>query len=312
MQYGEIVSSALAIAWRRRYLWLIALLGGEGGAGGCFPGSGYSSDGGGLPSSFRRGGGPPPIPDWLPAVIAVSLVIAVIIGLAFFIASCVAAPATVRAAAEHDAGRPFGLGAAWSAGRHRFGAVLRLRLLQVAAVLGPALFVGLFLTLGIVAIALHQPVAGALILVLAGILGLLLVAYIVVLSALLPLALRAVTLELVGATEGVRRALALARLRTGRLAVTWLLGVGLGIAAGIAIGIPLIILAVPLVALAAGAYALGQTAVLVAVVVVAGLLVLALALVAGGAVSAFMSCYWTLAYRRLDVDPAPGPPVPAG
>ena len=39
MQYGEIVTRALAIAWRHKYLWLLALFAGEGAAGVSFSSS---------------------------------------------------------------------------------------------------------------------------------------------------------------------------------------------------------------------------------------------------------------------------------
>src|SRR5579859_1689880 len=63
MQYGDIVTRAFSIVWRRRYLWLLALLGGAdaGGSsyGGNFSGNsfGTSSGNNGTPS-IGAGGTP--------------------------------------------------------------------------------------------------------------------------------------------------------------------------------------------------------------------------------------------------------------
>src|SRR5215831_13735216 len=68
MQYGELITRSFAIVWRRRYLWLLAILGGAdvtsggqlnfSGAGNAFSGSGTSS-GAGAPAAGAPAAGAP-------------------------------------------------------------------------------------------------------------------------------------------------------------------------------------------------------------------------------------------------------------
>src|SRR5947209_6278765 len=136
MRYGEVVERSLLVFWRHRYLWLLGALGGgesvaggfgNFGAAGQGPGGGSDNGAGGLPDQFSAQfgqwfGGSLPLLGALLALLGLFLV-------AYFLLSCLATGATVRAAAEHDAERPFGLGLAWQAGRQSFLPILGLRLL---------------------------------------------------------------------------------------------------------------------------------------------------------------------------------------
>src|SRR5437016_9101677 len=122
MQYGQLISRSLSIVWRRRYLWLLAILGGAdvgGGFGTSFPNP--STFRGGAPGATTAGGGVMPAPagqflvDYSGLVVAI-VAIALVVALGWFLLSCVTTGALIRASAEHDAERPFALGSAWRAG----------------------------------------------------------------------------------------------------------------------------------------------------------------------------------------------------
>ncbi len=124
---------------------------------------------------------------------------------------------------------------------------------------------------------------------------------------------RAIVLEQRGVIAGLRRAFELLRARLGRVLLVWLIQVALGIAAGVAI----VIVAIPLILVGAVAVvgtgmASGPMAAGI-LVIPFGLLLLAVLLVLGGMIGTYLSTYWTLAFRRMELDPIPAvawPPAP--
>src|SRR5215472_2301141 len=147
MQYGELITRAFTIAWRRRYLWLLAILGGAdvttgggfnfSGLGNAFSGGG--SSGGAAAPGAPGAGSPPGLQDAINAtgqflqdnlgLIVLLGVALVVVALAWWLLSCVTTGALVRATAEHDAERPFGLGLAWRTGLGTFWSIVGLRLI---------------------------------------------------------------------------------------------------------------------------------------------------------------------------------------
>jgi hypothetical protein len=315
MQYGEVLTRSFRIAWRNRYLWFLAVLAGEAGAGGGGGGSGGNRIGG----PGDGGGAPDPadvlqtVLDWVGAHLALIIAVGIIllaVWLVLFVISCIAAGALVRAAAEHDAERPFGLGPAWRAGAAAFWRILGLRLIELAAVLAVlAVFGGLVVVL-IMSIVNENGGGVALAISLGLLLLLVFIPVAIFFGVLMRLALRSIVLELQGPVAAIRLAFALIFRRFGRVAVTWLISVAVGIAAGLAVTAVLVIVALPFVGLFLAALAAGSKEVMVADLVLGLLVLLAAALVAGGAYGAFISSYWTLAFRRLDLDPVPAPPSP--
>ena len=103
----------------------------------------------------------------------------------------------------------------------------------------------------------------------------------------------------------------LARKRLGRVLLVWLLSIGVGFALGIAILIVLGILSLPAIIAGVAAFTTGS-AVAWVIFVIAILVVVPIAVVVQGFVAAQSSTYWTLAFRRLDIDAAPayGSPYP--
>jgi hypothetical protein len=321
MQYGELITRAFSIVWRHKYLWLLAILGGAdvgtgGGFGGNFSGVGNSFNGGGSPSGTGPNGSPAGLQDAASAfgqflqdnvglVVLVGL-LAVVVVVAWWLLSCVTIGALVRATAEHDAERPFGLGLAWRTGLGTFWAILGLRLLGLlwtVLVLG---VIALLVVLGLVSYANGQGGALALLVTI----GLLLVVVLVLASIVVGIAFilgtRAVVLEQRGPVSALGRGFELLRSRLGRVLLVWLLQVGLGLAAGIGLLIVLIPFFLLGTAVVVGVGVAGGVGAAVVVATPLVLLLAAVGLVLGGVVGAYLSTYWTLAFRRMEVD-APRP-----
>jgi hypothetical protein len=318
VQYGQLIMRALSISWSHRYLWLLAILGGaDVGSGGGFSGNFNTSNGttsGGTRSPFA---GPSSqqvsqfLQDNLGLIVAV-IVILLVLALAWFLLSCVTTGALVRASAEHDAQRPFGLGPAWRAGLGTFGSILGLRLIGLAFSLLVVAAIGLLALLGFLFYQGGQPAGVA---VVAGVGFLVLLALIpaaILAGIVFILATRSVVLEQRGAVAALGRALRLLGARLGRTLLVWLIQVGLSIGAAIVIAIPLVVL---LLAMGGLLLAIGLSAGLAAAIVIGipfGLVLIAVLVVVGGMTGAYFSTYWTLAFRRMELDPPlPAYPAPA-
>ncbi|HEY4028374.1 MAG TPA: hypothetical protein VGO86_18250 [Candidatus Dormibacteraeota bacterium] len=329
MLYGEVITRAFSLMWRHKYLWLLAILGGAdvgtGGFGGNFSGLNNVGRGSnGLNGGAAIGGGQvPDVGRFLQdnaGLIAIGVALLLVLALAWFLLSCVTTGALVRASAEHDAERPFRLGLAWQAGVETFWSILGLRLLGLLYGLVVVGVIGLLVLLGVVSAVNNQ--SGALALVIA--VGILVLFVVIVVSIALGLAFilatRAVVLERRGAVAALGRGFGLLRTRLGRVLLVWLIQIGLGLAAGIGIAIALI----PVVLLGVGVAIIAATtrdpAPAIVIGIPVGLLFLALLVVIGGMVGAYLSTYWTLAFRRLELEaprpvawpPAAFPPPAAG
>ena len=331
MQYGELITRAFSIVWRHKYLWLLAILGGAdvtsgGVGGGNFSGLGGSSGGGGGGGGGAGGaGGPAGVQDAANAVgqfvqdnlglIVLFGVLALVVAIAWWLLSCVTTGALVRATAEHDAERPFGLGLAWRTGLGTFGRILGLRLLGLVwgvVVLGTIAGVVVF---GVVGYVNGQNGAVAL----AATAGALLVA--VLLLASIPVGIafilgtRSVVLEQRGPLQALGRGFGLVRARLGRVLLVWLLQVGLALVAGIGVAIVLIpvVLVMAAVVVAAAVGGGGGAAVVVAIPL--ALVLIVVTVILGGVVGSYLSAYWTLAFRRLEIEaprPVAWPQAPYG
>jgi hypothetical protein len=85
----------------------------------------------------------------------------------------------------------------------------------------------------------------------------------------------------------------------------WLLQVALAIAGGL--GLAIVFIPVVLLALAVfvGAVVAGGLGAAVVAVIPLAVLLVALGVVAGGLLGAYLSAYWTLAFRRVELEPPP-------
>ena len=317
MQYWEIVTRSFRISWNHKYLWLIALFSGEGGAG-----FSYSYN-----QSTGRGTTTPNVAElqhqvttWISDHIGLIVLLAIlwlVLVVAFFILGAVCEGATVRASAEHDAERPFGLGWAWRSGVSTMWVMVRYRLLLVALALPIVLIVGGFIFAVAVSIANDNKGAAIALVLLTLLLVLAAIPYFFYLFFLDRLGTRAVVLEQIGARAAIVRAHRLLFKRLGRALLVLLLAIGVGIALGVLVACAVAIVAFPLAIIGAVLFASGSAPAW-PLIVIAVIILLPITLVIGGFLAAQSSTYWTLAFRRLDLEPAqpyyqpvqPPPPPP--
>jgi hypothetical protein len=97
----------------------------------------------------------------------------------------------------------------------------------------------------------------------------------------------------------IRGGFDLFRRNLGRSLLVWLIQVVLLFAAGVIVGLVLLVLGLVLFALVAALYATGLTTAAIMAGVVAVIIFLIPALIAGGILGTFGSSYWTLAYLQL-------------
>lgn len=309
MPYWQLVSRSFAIAWRHKYLWLLALFAGESGGGASFN-SGTSQPVG----TTRRNGNvpdfgaiPQQVSNWFSqnlGLVELVAILLIVLWVAFFVLAAVCEGAVVRASAEHDAERPFGLRVAWRCGVATMGAIIRLRLIVLVLVL-PIWIVLLALLVGFVA-ALFNHNAGAAVAV--GLVGLLVllaaIPYSIYLGFLTLLGARAAVLEQLGARAALGRAHHLVRKRLGRVLLVWLVWIATAFAVSLCAAVVLAVLVVPATLLAIFAFTTGSAGLWAAVALIA-LALLPVVLIVEGFVLAQGSTYWTIAFRRLEIDQAP-------
>ena len=304
MPYWDVVMRSFRISWNHKYLWLIALFSGEGGGGFSFN---YSQPSTGRGASPNFATIQQQVTTWVADHVALIVLLAILwllLVIVFFILAAVCEGATVRASAEHDAERQFGLRWAWRSGVTTMWVIVRFRLLLLALVL-PVFLVAVGLGTGI-AVSLANGNSGAVAgLVVLGLgLALLAIPYLIYLSLLDRLGSRAAVLEQIPARPAIVRAHRLLRKRLGRALLVWLLSIAVGIVLAIALACLLAIVFVPLFLIGAVAFASG-TAAFLPFVILGVVILLPVALVVQGFVAAQSSTYWTLAFRRLDLEQAP-------
>jgi hypothetical protein len=302
MPYWQLVTRSFAISWRHKYLWLLALFAGEGGGFSFNYSERQSVDSRGNVPNFTQ-----QISDWAShnlGLIAIVAVVWIILVIAFFVLAAVCEGALVRASAEHDAERPFGLGIAWRCGVATMGTIIRFRLLLIGLVL-PVVIVFFALLAGFLVAVGGRNVGAAVGL---GIVGLLIIfaaiPYAIYLYFLDRLGTRAAVLEQLGARAAIVRGHRLLMKRLGRAILVLLVAIATGIVVGICLAVVLGILALPLILIGAGAYAAGSPALWV-VVAIGVVILLPIVLTVEGFVIAQGSTYWTLAFRRMEIDQAP-------
>ncbi len=306
MPYWDIVTRSFRISWNYKYLWLIALFSGEGGAGFSFN---YSQQT--RPSRTNEqpnfGATQQQAATWLSdhiGLVVVVVVVWLLLVIAFFILAAVCEGATVRASAEHDAERPFHLGWAWRSGVTTMWVIVRFRLLLIALAL--PLLVPIFVVAFGLILALTNGNRGATAGLISGglLLALIGIPYLIYLFFLSRLGTRALVLEQLAARASIARAHRLLFKRLGRTLLVWLLSILVGVVLSIALACFSLILAVPFAVAGVALYASGSTAFWL-LIALAILIFLPLYLVIAGFLAAQSSTYWTLAFRRLDLEQAP-------
>jgi hypothetical protein len=307
MPYWQIVTRSFSIAWRHRYLWLLAFFAEESGGAGF----NYSYSQPIQPSANRSApdfnGAAQQLSSWLANNVGFILVVAaslLLLSIAFFVFAAACEGALVRGSAEHDAERPFDLGIAWRCGVATMWTMIRFRLLLL--LLGLPVFIVLAAVfISAVGAFLGRSYGAGVVLIIVGLLLLLAaVPYAIYLSFLSRLGTRAMILEQIAARPAMVRAHRLIRQRLGRVLLVWLLEIAVGIVVGIGLGLVLGIIGIPLFIAGVAAYSSGSGA-LWAVIVLGVVIFLPLALITGAFVTAQNSTYWTLAFRRLELNQPP-------
>lgn len=306
MPYWQLVTGSFAIAWRHKYLWLLAIFAGEGGA------SGFNYSGPQPGTSPRQtvpnlSALPQQFQTWLGqhiGLVVAVIVLSIVVLVALFVLAAVCEGALVRASAEHDADRPFGMGMAWRSGVATMGTIIRFRLLLIALGL-PALVIVVALIAGFVAAIVNRSVGAAVLLGLIGFMVLVAaVVYSIYLSFLDRLGARAAVLEQRGARAALARGHRLLVKRLARVLLVWLMSIAVGFVVGICAGIVLGVLSLPAIGAGIAAYSAESPALWLVVIAFVPIL-LAAGLVVGGFVGAQSSTYWTMAFRRLELDQPP-------
>jgi hypothetical protein len=316
MQYGDLITRSLSIVWRHPYLWALAILGGadvgsvgfNGSYGRLNPATGNGTGGGSAADAAQQV--VQFLQDDLGVVVAVVAAV-LILAVAWLLLSSVTTGALVRASAEHDADRPFRFGLAWRTGLGSFWSILGLKLMGLLFGFAVVVAIGLLVLLGALSFGAGAGGALAAVVIAGALFVVALIPFGILVGILLILATRSVVLEQQGAGAALSRALQLMRRRFGRTLLVWLLQVGLSLGAGLAALIPLGLLVVVLGVLTAGAAAGGGLGAALVVGISALLVVVAAALVLAGLTGSYFSTYWTLAFRRLDLDLPPQPAWPA-
>jgi len=315
MDYLQILTRALAISWRHKYLWLLAIFAGEATT------VSLSFQGGSRSTNSYRGPSGQVVwghlTNWVSTHAALLWTVGVTLALLFialFLLSAVANGALVKGSAEHDAERPFSLGEAWSAGVQSFWPVLRLKLFAFVVFASAAIVIVGLGTMTVV-LAVTGTVAAAVATgLLAGVLLLAAIPSLIVFGVGVVLGVRAVVLDGKGASEGFKTALNLIWRRRGRVALFWLLVWIAGMVASFVVGLALVVAALPIVALTVAAYFVGGWLLAVPTALILGAAWLIVVAGFAGGVNAFTSTCWTVAYRRFDLEPQPAvstQPLPA-
>jgi hypothetical protein len=304
MPYWYIVTRSFRIAWDHKYLWLLALFSGEAGASFNYS-QGTTSRNNGSPdvSAIQQH-----VASWLSShvgLVVALVVLWLVVAVAFFILAAVCEGATIRGSAEHDAERPFGLGAAWRTGVHLMWPMVRFRLLLVALNLPLVALIAAWIV-GLIATFINNGNAAIVIpLVLTGLLLIpVWIVYGTYLFFLDRLGARALVLEELKATSSIARAHRLLFKRFGRTLLVWLLSIGVALVVGLALACISALLVAPIVGIAVLAGS-GNSTLAVAVAAVLAVIFVPILFVVAGFVAAQGSTYWTLAFRRLDLESTP-------
>jgi hypothetical protein len=306
VNYRDLIWDAFMISWRNKYLWFFGFFAGGVGSslGGNVPSGAGNFDGGGTEQSVTPGLaaqlGPGVFDNaaLIVALVAVGVVILLLL-LALTLISQGALAENVAAIAWGE-GRRFGSG--WRAGVANVWRVLGYYVVYFLITLGLLVAIGIPIALLIAGTFAATDSVGArvTVAVLAGLLGVLaLILVFIPLSIVAQYALREIVVRRTGIFASFGGGYRIFRRSLGRSLLVWLinllLGIGVTIAALIALGIVGLVLFLPAILLA---FAEMTTAAVVAGVV-SGVILLPIILVVSGATGTFFHSYWTLAYLRL-------------
>ncbi len=310
MNYGEVLQKSWKIIWKNKILWLFGLLascgsssgGGGGGGGGSAGGNGNSSSGIFPGTPFQN------LPPWLEdlgrtfeRMVEDGTIWWVVAGIVVFILLMIAVTLMLSAIGRAGLARGtwladsedgvLNLSRVWRESRHYFWRVLLLTLLigvgsavLVLILIAPAILLGIA-TMGIGLLCMIPFLC-------------LIVPVAIAIGVLEELAVVSITGEDKGVFESIRRSWQVIRSNLGPVVVmTLILLVGGGIAR-VVIGLPAILILVPIViGLIAGSEAAMTGGFIAAGVIL--LIYLPIALLLSSVLQAYLGSAWALTYRRL-------------
>ncbi len=319
MNYGDLIRDAFRISWRNKYLWFFGFFAGGVGSsfGGNVPSGAGNFDGGGSEQSGTPGLAAqlgPGLFDNVALLVALFVVIGLIV-LLFLALTLISQGALAENVAAIDRGEGRRFGSGWRAGLGSVWRVLGYYVVYLLITLGLLIAIGVPIGLLVgVTFAVTQSVAARVIVaVLAALLGLLaLIVVFIPLSIVGQYALREIVVRRTGIFASFGGGYRIFRRDLGRSLLLWLinllLGIGVTIAAVLALGIVGLVLFLPTILLA---FAEMSTAAVVTGIV-AGVILLPILLAVSGATGAFFHSYWTLAYLRLTGQREDAGPAQAG
>jgi hypothetical protein len=312
MDYGELLRGAWRVTWRHKYLWLLGLFATE---GGCSMYSGsptYNVDSG---SSTIQG---VDAADWFvqnwPLLLTLILGF-LLLALVFWVISMIATGGLVAGAdSAYQRRSDAGLGAAWSAGTKAFWRLLGMYLLVFAIVVVAMVVIGLVVAVPLVVWASQgsEASAGAVVVIVLAILGMLLLAIPIAVVAWIVMnwATRSLVLDDTGPLTSLRAGWRVFRANLGTSILVWLIALGISIGVGIALIVPLIFLMVPIGLMFWRIMTDGAGGAAWGFLVFAGIVVVAVMALFKAAYTTFGSAYWTIAYRKLVAGPGAAAAIP--
>jgi len=279
MDYGKILSRAWDIIWGHKYLILLGVLAGlgsgAGGGSGAATGTGFRFD---LPApdEFRIPEFPAPgvIPPVVGVIGIIVALIIVVVAVALWVVAIISRGGLIASVDTIDGGGLSSFGQAWEAGWRKGWRLVGIALLPAI----PVILLVILAVLAALALYLPAPAAAAranvsILAVIAGVLACILVPVAVILGVLEAMANRACMLEDTGVLGSYRRGARVVLDNFGSAFVLFLIQIAIGIGIAIVGILPSILLAVCCV-------------------------LWPLLILIQGAITAYFSTMWTLAWRR--------------
>lgn len=324
MDYGRLVSDAWRLTWRHKFLWILGLFATTS-VGSCSSGPSSSAQWRTDSPEVERvipgfGGMSDQFGLWIGqnfSLVTTIALVAVMLGVAFFVISLIAQGAMAQATIDLAQGRSTSLRQAWDTGLRLFWRYLVLWLILLALTIAVGILVAVIGVGMFFGAAMEGSSPGPLavlvgIMVLVGALAA--IPIFIAFTIVIAYAQRAIAMENVGGWDALGRGFALLGRRLGTSLLVWLISMVLSIAVAVFLGLLAIVLLVPLGGVGALLYVSTGGSVNAPVVaysfVASVVFVLALWLTAGVANTYFWNL-WTLAYLHLTGRMAPTPPLPS-
>jgi hypothetical protein len=303
MDYGKILTRAWEITWRWKILWVLGFLAalGSGGGGGGGGGSSYTSSGNEWPWGY--GYHEPYIPPGLVAAIIGVACLALLIGIAIWVASVIARGGLIAGVQQVEEEDHTSFGLAWRAGARRFWTLFGISVLAaipliILVLVGVVVIIMMFVGSGFAFTSSDAAGATGIVasILCGGTLCCGMVIATIILQQIRIYAERAAILEDLGWIEAFSRGWNVLKANLGPTIVFWLIFLVIGLAFFIAIAVVLGVAALPFIALVAN---IDSGPWLLAPICCGGLVFVIAAALINAIVQTFTSATWTLAYREM-------------